>query len=66
MSLPCEKINAVLKTKDFLINLLNPKETPKVPKIVREMARDLLKHYPWSTDEIIIKSNLRSKYAGKI
>jgi hypothetical protein len=37
----------------FLIHLMNPKVTPKVPTKIREEARRLLKHYP---DEVVMET----------
>jgi hypothetical protein len=50
MTLPTERTNAVLKTEKFLLDLCNPKATPRVPKEVRERARSLLRHYPSDYD----------------
>jgi len=47
MTLPHEEYNSLLKAKEFLYDLLNPKITPDVPKAVRERARNILKHYPF-------------------
>lgn len=46
MTLPYERTNSVNRTRKFLIDLMNPKETPRVPKDIRQYARSLLKHYP--------------------
>ena len=46
MTLPYERTNAVLNTEKFLLDLCNPKATPRVPKEVRDQARRLLRHYP--------------------
>ena len=46
MTLPIERTNAVLRTEKFLLKLCIPKESPKVPKSIREEARRLLRHYP--------------------
>ena len=50
MTLPRERANAVLNTEQFLIQLLNPQLTPKVPKPIRQMAGRLLRHYPTRFD----------------
>lgn len=50
MTLPTERTNAVLRTEQFLIDLLDPKKTPRVPKSVRQEAGRLLKHYPSKYD----------------
>lgn len=47
MTLPFERTAAVLNTREFLLSLLDPKQTPRVPKKVRHQARQLLKHYPY-------------------
>jgi hypothetical protein len=46
LTLPYERKSAVLRTEQFLKDLLDPKKTPCVPKTVREEARRCLKHYP--------------------
>lgn len=46
MTLPYERTSAVLRTEKFLLDLCNPKTTPRVPKNIRDQARSLLKHYP--------------------
>lgn len=46
MTLPDERARAVILTEQFLLDLCNPKETPRVPKEVRARASSLLRHYP--------------------
>ena len=46
MTVPVERTNAVLWTEEFLVDLLDPKKTPRVPKAIRDQARRLLRHYP--------------------
>lgn len=46
MTLPVERANAVLATKNFLLALLDPKRTPHIPLHVRGEARACLRHYP--------------------
>jgi hypothetical protein len=46
MTVPVERTNAVLYTEQFLLDLLDPKKTPRVPRDVRQQARQLLRHYP--------------------
>lgn len=50
MTLPNERTWAVLNTRRFLLALCDPKETPKVPKYVRQQARSCLKHFPSGFD----------------
>lgn len=48
MSLPQEKRRALLQMKEFVLSLLDPKKTPKVPRAIRREAYYRLKHYPYS------------------
>ena len=50
MTMPNERRKAVERTEKFLIDLLNPKVTPRVPSEVRKRAYDCLKHYPREYD----------------
>lgn len=50
MTLPHERTRAVLRTADFLRDLLDPQKTPRVPLAVRQRASYLLKHYPIAHD----------------
>ena len=46
MTLNYERYLAMKSTRRFLMALMNPKDTPKVPLKIRKEARRLLKHYP--------------------
>ncbi len=46
MTLPHERIRALDQARVFLFALLDPKQTPKVPRSVRQWARRVVKHYP--------------------
>ena len=46
MTLPEEEARAIAMTRTFLYALLDPKQTPRVPREVRQRARRVLKHYP--------------------
>lgn len=48
MSIPSEEAAAIDAARRFLFDLMNPKATPRVPKAVRERARRVVKHYPYS------------------
>lgn len=50
MTLPDERYRAVDRTRRLLLNLINPKHTPGVPKLVREEAKYCLRHYPTTYD----------------
>jgi hypothetical protein len=65
MTLPIERTCAVLKTREFLTSLLDPKQTPKVPKIIRIRAGILLKHYPgeFDFDQLFSKEEISRIFA---
>jgi len=46
MTLPIERRWAVNNTRQFLVDLMDPNKTPKVPDAVRKEAYHCLKHYP--------------------
>jgi hypothetical protein len=46
MTLPYERVNSVNRTRQFLRSLLDPKETPRIPKQIRQQAASLLRHFP--------------------
>ena len=50
MTLPVERTVAILNTKQFLYDLMDPARTPKVPYAIRRQARQLLKHFPGNYD----------------
>lgn len=50
MTLPFERTRAIIQTREFLLNLLDTKKTPRVPKEIRIHARSLLRHYPSNYD----------------
>ena len=46
MTLPDERYRALRCGQQMLLDLLNPKLTPKVPKYIRQRAYSILRHYP--------------------
>ena len=48
MTLPDERYRALRCGEQLLLDLLNPKVTPKVPKYIRQRALSVLRHYPSS------------------
>ena len=46
MTLPNERRMAVLRTEEFLKDLLIPEKTPRVPKEIRQRAYSCLRHFP--------------------
>lgn len=43
---PTQQVAAVVATRDFLLRLTRPADTPRVPGPVRQEARSLLRHFP--------------------
>jgi len=50
MTLPDERYRAVVQTRKFLLDLCNSEHTPRVPKLIRDTARSMLRHYPTQYD----------------
>lgn len=46
VTIPYERTRAVLQTRELLKQLCDAKETPRIPKRIRERAGSLLEHYP--------------------
>jgi len=46
MTLPDERYRSLVYTKKFLMELLSPHQTPRVPKAIRQRAHSLLRHWP--------------------
>lgn len=46
MTLPDERFRSLKQGKKLLEELCDPGKTPRVPSIVRERARGVLRHYP--------------------
>jgi hypothetical protein len=57
MTVPFERVSAVNRTRQFLIDLMDPKATPRVPKAIRQQARSLLRHYPNAYEMEIVCEN---------
>ena len=68
MTLPYEQVYSVQNTRRFLLDLLDPTKTPRVPKSVRMRARGCLKHFPWDGDiesYILGKQSKKTPSAGR-
>jgi len=46
VTLPSERRLAVENARAFLLDLLDAKATPRIPRSIRQRARAILKHYP--------------------
>jgi DNA-binding protein Fis len=50
MTLPDERYRAVKWAEEFLLKLSDPKQTPRIPKEIRQQAWSILRHYPNNRD----------------
>lgn len=50
MTIPYERLQAVAKTEQFLLELIDPNKTPRIPKDIRQRALYCLRHYPTKFD----------------
>lgn len=50
MTLPDERTRAVVYTREFLRDLLDPKKTPRISREIRDRAYRCLRHYPMGYD----------------
>lgn len=66
MTLPDERYRAVVQTRRFLLDLCNPQHTPRVPKIVREHARAMLRHYPSDWDMTLAAESAPSVFTERM
>jgi len=55
MTLPYEERDAIIWTESFMMELIDPKKTPRVPSEIRRRAYRLLRHFP-------CKSRIRRLY----
>lgn len=50
MTLPDERYRSVKYARQFLQDLCDPNKTPRIPSIIRNQARGILRHYPSDWD----------------
>jgi hypothetical protein len=63
VTLPDERYRALRCGEQLLLDLLNPKVTPQVPKYIRQRALSVLRHYPSSYHFEKIVENLPEDFA---
>ena len=54
-----ERVNAIEQCRRLLIDLTEPKLTPRVPKSIRERAREIIENYPSGFDFVLIEKGLK-------
>jgi hypothetical protein len=57
MTLPDERYRALKQSKKLLEELCDPGKTPRVPSIIRDRARGILRHYPSDSELDQIAAN---------
>jgi hypothetical protein len=62
MTLPYERYRAMKCGHQFLLDLRDPKKTPKVPKYVRQRASSVLRHYPFEYHFELISEALPNEF----
>ena len=50
MTMPDERYRALKQSKKLLEELCDPGKTPRVPSIIRDRARGILRHFPMDSD----------------
>lgn len=50
MTLPDERYRALKQSRKLLEELCDPGKTPRVPSIIRDRARTILRHFPFDSD----------------
>lgn len=66
MTLPDERYRAVIQTRRFLMDLCNPQHTPRLPKLIRQTASDMLRHYPSDWDMQIVAREVPGVFQEKM
>ena len=54
MTLPDERYRSLRGAAEFLQQLTDPRQTPRIPRKIRDQAHAVLRHYPgsWYIDEL--------------
>lgn len=63
MTTPTDRTRALLQTKQFLRELTDKTDMPRVPQSVRDIARRLIKHYPTYADIARAHEAMPERYA---
>lgn len=67
MTLPDERYHAVTRAQNFLLDLSNDyKKYPRIPKSVRQEARNILRHFPSSFDMDIASSRVPEVFQSRL
>lgn len=66
MTLPDERLRALKNSREFLRSLLNPKETPGVPRVIRNLAGSCLRHYPSDFDMVKASTSFKDVFGEPV
>lgn len=66
MTLPDERYRSLVHTKKFLQELLDTQQTPRVPKIIRQRASSLLRHWPDNYHLDLMCENMPGAFAKQM
>lgn len=66
MTMPDERYRSLAQTREFLIELMSSQKTPRVPKIIRQRARGLLRHWPDTYHLHLICEALPDQFAERM
>ena len=66
MTLPDERYRSLVQTRQFLLDLMLPQTTPRVPKIIRQRARSLLRHWPDNYHLDLMCENMPGAFAKQM
>ena len=58
MTIPYERARATIQARFFLMRLVDPTQTPRVPRKFREEALMLLRHYPTYADVCLLAGHV--------
>jgi hypothetical protein len=66
MTLPDERYRSLIQTKKFLMELQSPHTTPRVPKVIRQRALSLLRHWPDDYHLDLMCENMPGAFAKQL
>lgn len=52
-----ERTRSILRTREFLFKLLDPRQTPHTPRYVRDEASRLARHFPGPAEIRVLATN---------
>ena len=62
VTLPYERMRALRSAEQLLCDLLDPKQTPRVPRHIRSRARAVLRHWPMGSQLDLLSERIPELY----